>query len=244
MILTLQAAIFDLGGTLLEFNPQGLSWLEWERIGLASVHIFLTARGHALDFEQLAPLFSNALPERWELAARGVKNLRLGDILGESLSACGVTLAAAELDEAIAQYIAPADQSVRVYEDAVETLKALRERGLKIGLISNTMWPSEYHLREMERFGLLPYFDHTLFSAEAGWWKPQPEVYYLALEALDVPAERAFFVGDIPQHDIAGAQAAGIRAVFKRNLSFSLDGVEPDAEIAHLSELLELVEHW
>lgn len=240
----LRAAIFDLGGTLLEFNPRGLSWMEWERTGLMNAHAFLTARGHTLDLGQLAPLFSSTLPVRWEWAARGVQNLKLGDMLRESCAACGVTLADEDLDEAVAQYIAPVDRDVRVYEDAVETLGSLRERGLKIGLISNTMWPGDYHLREMARFGLLPYFDHTLFSADVGLWKPQPEVYYLALGALGVSAENAFFVGDTPQHDIVGAQAAGIRAVFKRNASFGLDGVQPDAEITTLSELLDLVEQW
>ena len=240
----IQAALFDLGGTLLEFNPRRLPWLEWERIGLANVHTFLTARGHTLDLDHLGPLFASTLPGRWELAAQGIKNLRLGDILRESCAACGVILDETELDEAVAQYIAPVDREVQIYDDAIETVKSLRERGLKIGLISNTMWPGEYHRREMARFGLLPYFDHTLFSADVGLWKPQPEIYHLALEALDVSAEHAFFVGDIPQHDIAGAQAAGIKAVFKRNDSFSLDGVKPDAQIAHLSDLLELVEQW
>ena len=165
-------------------------------------------------------------------------------MLHESCAACGVTLSGDEIGEAIAHYIAPVDKGVVIFDDAVDTVKALRERGLKIGLISNTMWPGEYHRQEMERFGLLPYFDHTLFSADVGLWKPQPEVYYRALDALDVSAEHAFFVGDIPKHDLAGAQAAGIRAVFKHNDSFGLDGVEPDAQITHLSELLDLVDHW
>ena len=99
----IQAAIFDLGGTLLEFNPQKLPWLEWERIGLVHVHTFLTAQGHVLDFDQLATIFSSALPERWELAAKGVKNLKLGDMLHESCAACGVTLTGDEIGEAIAE---------------------------------------------------------------------------------------------------------------------------------------------
>jgi putative hydrolase of the HAD superfamily len=130
---------------------------------------------------------------------------------------------------------------VAPYDDALDTLAALSQP-FKIGLISNTMWPGRYHLREMERTGLLPYFDHTVFSADVGLWKPQPAVYRLSLDALGVPAEEAIYVGDMPAYDIVGAQRAGIHAVYKRNPgSPPLDGVTPDAEIDCLAELPGLI---
>jgi putative hydrolase of the HAD superfamily len=106
------------------------------------------------------------------------------------------------------------------------------------------MWPGEYHRREMERHGLLALFDHTVFSADVGLWKPQPEVYHLALDALGVPAGEAVFCGDMPAYDIVGAHRAGLRAIYKRNAGSPLDGVVPDAEIDELAELPALIEEW
>jgi putative hydrolase of the HAD superfamily len=240
----IRAIIFDLGGTLLEFNPHHLHWLQWERVGLEGAHACLAAQGKDLDLEAFVAHFSEQLPERWDQAARGEANLRLPDLLRETCLALGATLTAREVEAVTAAYIKPIDAAVAPYADTVGTLEELHARGLKIGLISNTMWPGEYHLREMERFGLLPYFDHTIFTADVSLWKPQPEVYHLSLEALGVSAPEAVFVGDLPAYDILGAQRAGVRAVYKRNPGSSLDGIEPDAEIDALSELVALVEDW
>lgn len=240
----IKAALFDLGGTLLDFNPENYAWLEWERIGVQAVCAFLSSRGHPIDPDAFAGHFMGALTPRWIRATEGKQNLRLGDLLAESSAACGTALSEDEIQQAVALYIAPLDARVVMYDDARETLQALADRGLRIGLISNTMWPGDYHRRELERFGLLSYFDDTLFSGDVGLWKPQPAAYGLALERLGVSAEDAFFVGDLPQHDLLGAQAVGMRTVFKRNKSFELAGVQPDAEITHLIELTELINRW
>lgn len=221
----IRAVIFDLGGTLLEFNPQHLPWLDWEQDGLESARAYLVSRGYDLPREAFAASFVETLPERWEQAVQGGPNLRLGDVLREACLACGVTPAAQELEQAIAHYIAPLDARVAMYDDSPATLDVLRGRGYKIGLISNTMWPGSYHRRQLERCGLLPYFDHTLFSADAGVWKPQPGIYRLALDALGVPAGEAVFVGDTSRYDVAGALGAGMRAVYKRHDERPDDGI-------------------
>jgi len=240
----IRAILFDLGGTLLEFNPHHLPWLEWERAGLENVHACLLTRGYDLDLTAFSAHWAEQLPERWEQAARGEGNLQLGDVLREACHACGVTPTADEIETAVAAYIAPLDAHVMAYDDTLDTLRELHCRGYKIGLISNTMWPGEYHRHEMERHGLLSLFDHTLFSADVGLWKPQPEVYHFALDALGVPAEEAVFCGDMPAYDIVGAQRAGLRTIYKRNPGSPLDGVVPDAEIDNLAELPALMEEW
>jgi putative hydrolase of the HAD superfamily len=245
MAFMIRAVLFDLGGTLLEFNPHNLPWLEWERAGLEGAHAALSAEGHALPLETFVARFEDSLPERWEQASRGGPNLRLGDVIREAALAGGVRPSADDIEKAIAAYIAPLDALVVAYDDAPDTLEALSRQGFKIGLISNTMWPGTYHLREMERTGILRYFDHTVFSADVGLWKPHPAVYRLALDALEVTAQEAIFIGDMPAYDIVGARRAGIRAVYKRNRgSPPLDGVVPDAEIDHLAELPELIAEW
>jgi len=240
----IRAVLFDMGGTLLDFNPEQIPWPEWERAGLESACVYLASRGYALSAETFVNAFIDGLPERWERAAQGNENLRLGDVVREACGACDGRPSQAEIDAAVARYIAPLDARVALYEDTHATLAALRGRGLRMGLVSNTMWPGEYHRRELDRFGLTPYFRLAFFSADEGVWKPQPGIYLRALETLGVEAREAVFVGDQPEYDVLGAQRVGMRGVYKHNGRARATDVRPDATIAHLSELPALIEKW
>ncbi len=240
----IQAVILDLGGTLLDFNPHRLSWLEWERIGAENAHACLVSLGYDLPEDTFVTHALDALPRRWQRSTEGRENLRLDDLLRQACRACGVIPAPHDLERAVAAYIAPLDADVIPFPDSRPALDYLHARDLKIGLISNTMWPGEFHRRELERFGLLPYFDHVVFSSDVGLWKPRPEVYHLTLNVLEVAASEALFVGDNPEHDIVGAQQAGLRAVYRRNDSFAPERVCPDATVGSLAELPELIKRW
>lgn len=93
---------------------------------------------------------------------------------------------------------------------AVETLRDLKGRGLKIGLVSN--YDGRLH-RVVAELGLAPFFDAVVVSSEAGWAKPSPRIYAAALAAVGVAPGEALMVGDRPQEDVAGATAAGLRAL-------------------------------
>jgi putative hydrolase of the HAD superfamily len=240
----IRAVVFDLGGTLLDFNPQHIPWPEWERAGLESAHAFLEAQGYALPRDAFATRFVNGLPELWERATRGQGNLQLGCRLREAYADCGVELEPSHVTTAVDHYIRPLDARVSIYGDTRDTLQALRSRGLAIGLISNTMWPGCYHRRELERYDLLSLFDHTVFSSDVGLWKPQPGIYHLSLQSLGVPPREAVFVGDMPEHDIVGAQQVGMYGVYKRKARPMPSGVRPDGVITHLAELPALIERW
>jgi putative hydrolase of the HAD superfamily len=240
----ISAVVFDLGGTLLDFNPDRLPWLEWERAGLASAYAYLIAQGYGIAEQELVTHFLHRLPVRWERAIQGGENLRLGEALRETCAACGVAPTAEEVKEAVAHYIAPLDARVVPFDDTVETLETLRAHHYRLGLVSNTMWPAKYHRQELERFGIGRYFDHTVFSSEIGTWKPQPGIYLCSLRALNVAAGEAVFVGDMPAHDIVGAKEVGMRAVYRRNAAFLPEGIVPDAVIERLSELPRLIERW
>ena len=95
-----------------------------------------------------------------------------------------------------------------LYEDALPTLDALRERGLKLGLLSNTA-------RDLDEFvahhGLS--VDAVLTSRAHGKTKPHETIFRRMLELLDVQADEAMMVGDTVEDDIEGAVAVGMRAV-------------------------------
>ena len=96
---------------------------------------------------------------------------------------------------------------------SVALLDSLRERGLKTGLVSNTMDPPWILHLDLDEQGLRERLDAIVFSSEVGVRKPRPEIFLRALEQLDVPAERALFVGDRLVADVLGAREVGMKTV-------------------------------
>jgi HAD superfamily hydrolase (TIGR01509 family) len=89
-------------------------------------------------------------------------------------------------------------------------LESLRDRGLRLGLVSNALDPPELLHRDLEQLGVAERLDVAVFSSEVGWRKPHPAIFERALAALEVRAERALFVGDTIATDIAGAAVLGM----------------------------------
>jgi putative hydrolase of the HAD superfamily len=103
-------------------------------------------------------------------------------------------------------------QSIRFdpYPDAGPALTELRARGLRMHCVSN--WDVSLPA-VLERCGLLTALDGVVCSAAAGARKPDPRIFEVALEQAGCPAAEALHVGDTPEEDLAGAEAAGIRAL-------------------------------
>ncbi|MGH7905888.1 MAG: HAD-IA family hydrolase, partial [Candidatus Binataceae bacterium] len=89
-------------------------------------------------------------------------------------------------------------------------LAALRERGLKLGVVSNFDYRL-YHI--LDGLGLSQYFDSVTISSEAGYAKPAPGIFTAAMAAAFATAPETLHVGDSEPLDLGGAMAAGISAV-------------------------------
>jgi putative hydrolase of the HAD superfamily len=98
----------------------------------------------------------------------------------------------------------------RPFFDAVPALADLRDRGLRLVCVSN--W--DVSLPDvLARCGLAAALDGVVTSAEAGARKPDPTIFEPALQLARCAAAQALYVGDTPSEDLAGARAAGIRAI-------------------------------
>ncbi len=96
------------------------------------------------------------------------------------------------------------------YDDVVRTFARLTERGLRIGIVSN--WDSRLGAL-VSGLGLDAFVTEVLSSADVGLRKPDPRIFELACERLDVAPTRAAHVGDHYYADIVGARAIGMKAV-------------------------------
>ena len=243
----IQAVIFDMGGTLLHFSRPGAgSWREFEAPGIRSVYRYLIEQGHPLQSheDEFVETMFERLAEGWEQATGGHINLRAVDWIAAGATHHALTLDEAALLEAAKLYALAQRVGIQAAPGAAETLATLRQRGIRVGLISNTAWPAEFHLEDLEEIGLLPYLEHLTFSGDLGVWKPNPKIFQQALDALAVAPGEAVFVGDSPREDVLGAQAVGMRAVWIRNSPFPLGDVRPDGIIGALPELLPLLDSW
>jgi HAD superfamily hydrolase (TIGR01662 family) len=97
-------------------------------------------------------------------------------------------------------------ENFELYDDALPVLAELRERGLKIGLVSNTSRDLDAFVRH---FALD--VDAWISSGVHGKVKPSPTIFKACLELLEIRAEEAAMVGDSPADDVDGARALGMR---------------------------------
>jgi putative hydrolase of the HAD superfamily len=222
----IEAVLFDWGGTL---TP-------WHTVDLADAW-----RACGLDAEAAGRLVA-AEDTVW---ARARDTHRSGTI-DEVFAAAGVTAGPAEL----AAYYAWWEEHTVTDPDVRPLWTALRERGIRVGVLSNTLWPRAEHERVFSRDGVLDLLDAAVYTSEIEWTKPHPAAFHAALAAVGgVAPEHAVFVGDRPWDDIAGAQGVGMRAVLVPHSVIppyqqrEVRGV-PDAVVRRLSDVLGLVDDW
>ncbi len=152
------------------------------------------------------------------------------------LRGCGVDVTA-EAAARIWRRLKRIPYGLAPFDDSIPTLDALRERGVTVGMISNIDQPGD---RVAGDVGLAEHLDLVVTSGEVGVEKPNPEIFWAALERAGAEPGDAMHVGDQPASDVAGALRAGIAPVL-----LDRDGIHRGYErcprIETLGELLPLV---
>ena len=136
-------------------------------------------------------------------------------------------------------------------DDTVRPMwEALRAAGIKVGVLSNTIWPREWHERIFRRDGVLDLVDGDVYTSEIPWTKPSPQAFGAAMAAVGATdPSRCVYVGDRLFDDIWGAHNAGLRAVHLPHSTIPATQVghtegEPDAVVQSLAELPDIVRGW
>ena len=236
--VTIDSVIFDWGGTLSVFTDVDMEDM-WR---LAAHHL---SSGSAPDREdELCARLVAVEEEAWARIAIDQHSFTLAWLLAQASEAIGLDVAAAVLEEASQGHLDAWTPHIRHDPDARPVLKALKERGIGIGLLSNTHWPRHFHEHFLERDGLAEYLDARLYTSELPRSKPHTSAFHAAVSALGSEPSRAVFVGDRPFDDVYGAKKAGLTAVLKVNPVMPAYEVVPDATIMALPELLPLIDGW
>jgi len=231
-----EAVLFDMGGTLVDYPTP-----PWPVVAVRFAQAFLTGivLGEACGQPPAASVppprdapshRSRARPDA-PLAYRTTMALRR---MIRSVSGSTVP----RLSELATR---PLVAGGRLVPDASAALAELRRRGYRLGLVSNTPWGTPDYLwtGQLERFGLVRFFEVTCFSSDVGFRKPDPRIFQAALKPLGVPPARAVFVGDEPEADIAGARGAGLASVWVDRHHRRPPSPAADLTITRLADLPE-----
>ena len=134
--------------------------------------------------------------------------------------------------------------------DVLPLFSRLRVDGVKVGVLSNTVWPRAWHEEIFSRDGVLDLIDGAVYSSEIPWTKPAPEAFRAAMDAVGVEDPAAcVFVGDRLFDDIWGAANAGMRTVHVPHSDIPRVQVghtegDPDAVAVRLGHVYDVVSAW
>jgi len=132
-------------------------------------------------------------------------------------------------------YMAERRARYQPFPDALQVLRKLGQT-FRLGLVTNG--PCDLQYDKLDVAGLKGCFGAILVSREVGIAKPDPRIFAIALDRLEVPASDAVFVGDTPKTDIVGSHGAGMKAVWlNRDNVPQSEGIAPDKTIRSLDEL-------
>jgi putative hydrolase of the HAD superfamily len=124
----------------------------------------------------------------------------------------------------------------------------LRAAGIRVGVLSNTIWPRAWHEDFFARDDVLDLIDGAVYTSEIPWTKPAPEAFVAAMEAVGVEGpSRCVYVGDRLFDDIWGAHNAGLKAIHIPHSDIPVEQHghsegDPDAIARELSDIPGLLD--
>jgi putative hydrolase of the HAD superfamily len=230
-----------MGSTLLEFENS--TWDVLRRLSTETGYEFLQEKKLSLpNLEEFSGILSAEFLLARSEVEQSLKEMKFEKVIFDFFTKLNLSTSDGIYGSFLEVYYRSVTNQVTLVDGAEEVLKFFKEKNLKIGLISNTIFPEKFHLRELKRFGLYPYLDAYFFSSQVGVRKPHPKIFQLALEKFKVDPSEAVFVGDRLQEDVGGAQNVGMKGILKyhQGRDYTLP-ITPDAQVMELKDLPEVV---
>lgn len=203
------------------------------------------AREHGVDALALKHAYIAETEGFWHRLTREQLQNRLTGLRtrmwGAALARVGIADRAVA-DESASRYNRYRKKYFSVFPGAVEALRALKARGLKLGIVTNGF--SETHREKIALLQIGEYFDAIFIADEVGMVKPDPLLFAHACTTLGSAPARSAMVGDRYDRDVRGALDAGLYAVWMnvRNERVPAGAPLPDAVCATICEVPKILE--
>jgi HAD superfamily hydrolase (TIGR01662 family) len=237
--------IFDVGSTLIYFDAEWTETVPQQDAALAKA---LQGAGLVLDRDTFLPRFRTKLQEYYTERETEFIEYTTAYILRTVLAEHGYPVVPdGIIPNALAAMYAVTQAYWKPEPEAHSVLESLQRQGYRLGLISNAGDDADVQTL-LNQSGLRSYFEVILTSAAQGIRKPNPQIFWTALEKLGVKPSEAAMIGDTLGADILGAKNAGMYSIWTTRRADTpanrahADTILPDASIAHLGELDPLLQ--
>jgi len=234
-----RALFFDLGNTLLYARD---SWKVLARRSDKALAEYLRQQGIISETAPFLDTFVRALETYYAHRENHLVEHSTFEILRRCLPEGTPD---SILHAALAKKYAITQENWHLEDDALSTLRVLRETDYRLALLSNAANDADVRAL-LEKRALAPYFQFVLTSAACGYRKPHPCLFKRALDAFRILPEEAAMIGDTLEADILGANRLGIFSIWITRRADTRAGIPPDstpdAVIASLSDLPPLLD--
>jgi putative hydrolase of the HAD superfamily len=232
--VALDAVIFDWGGTLTRWHDVDF---HAESVALAAA---VTDVGHDQDASRTA--LHQAGQTIWGRSRDQQQSATLADLFDEA--------GLGHDPDLLTAYREFWEPHTFTDPEVAPMFEMLHVAGLRVGVLSNTIWPRAWHVDFFRRDGVYDLIDGDVYTSEIPWTKPSAHAFRAAMEAVGVDdPSRCVYVGDRLYDDVWGAQQAGMRAVHVPLSAIPRAQVghtqgTPDAVVRRLSELPGVIAGW
>lgn len=229
----LRAVLFDIDDTLFS-TTQFARIARWNAVkAMVAAGLDLPAEAVLRELEEVIAEFTSNYDRHFDQLLRRLRPKDLKRVNPAIIVASGV-----------AAYHDTKFRELAPFGDVFPLLRALRQAGVLTGIVTHGLTIKQ--AEKLIRLGVLPYLEpQAIFiSEQIGISKPNPKLYALALDDLELDAKNVMYVGDNPTHDIAPPQSLGLKTVWSRRAAkHGLDGtgIEPDHIVDDFEELRDIL---
>ncbi len=211
---SIQGILFDLGDTLLEFGK--IDAVKLFNVGAQRGYDYLAELGVDLpDFTVYHRRHYWTVRWHYFKSRFNGRDFNILDSIDRIGHTFGHRLARENLVELAWRWYEPLSEIVWVEQGLAEMLSGLARRGLKLGVVSNTILPREVLDRHLAQAGLLKHLPTRIYSSQEGFRKPSRTIFETALSTAGLEPAHTMFVGDSPWADIKGSNRMGMISVLK-----------------------------
>jgi len=237
--MTLNAVIFDLGGTLI-YHPRETD--ELIGLGYRAMTDYLAGEGFDVRLNDVARIASELYGAYEFFAEKSFVEVNAETLYSAILYQLGIADYSNEglIIGTINSFYKAFVDDFQIFDDVRGVLGRLREKGLKTGLLTNNH-SIDFHLRLLQKFQLEEVFDSVVVSSKVGIRKPHTGIFLHCLQTLGAGKDTSIFVGDSLSHDVMGAQNAGIKCIWVKRENCEEVPVKPDWTVESIKQAEEVI---